>query len=63
VIEATDPRDCAFEAEPESRMRDASVLPQIEIPFERRSREVVLFQTPEEGVVVVLALASPMISP
>ena len=44
VVQSADPGDGAFYSKAETRMRNRSVAAQIQIPFERRLRQIMFFQ-------------------
>src|SRR5256885_15991383 len=57
VWDAADPRDGALEAEPEARVNERPILPEIQVPAVRVLGQPLLADAREQPVVVVLALA------
>src|SRR5256885_1380872 len=58
VWDAADPRDRTLDAEPEARVHERPVLPEIQVPAVRLLGQLVLADAREQLVVVVLALAA-----
>src|SRR5205809_7936587 len=58
VFGAANPGDGAFEAQSKTRVRNAAVAPQVEVPLESFFGQVVLVETFEQQVVIVDALAA-----
>src|SRR2546423_1084843 len=58
VWDAADPRDRTLDAEPETRVHERPVLPEIQVPAVRLLGQLVLADAREQLVVVVLALAA-----
>ena len=56
VPDTADVGQCAFYAEPETGMREGTVASEIEVPFKRLSRQVMLGESPLEECEVVDAL-------
>ena len=56
VRNAADPRHRALEAEPEARVHEAAVLPQVEVPAVGLGIEPLRVDPRQQLVVVVLAL-------
>ena len=63
VAEAANPGNDPFDTHPESRMRNTSVLPEIQVPRELFLGKLVLLDPLQEEVVVVDSLAASDISP
>src|SRR5258708_765754 len=58
VFGATDPGDSALQAQTETRVGNAAVAAQVQIPLERLYRQVVLFQSLNKQIIVVDTLAA-----
>lgn len=58
MFEAADPGDDAFEAVSEAAVWYGAVATEVQVPLEGIQREIVVFDSLEEGFVVVFALAA-----
>ena len=58
VFDATEPGHHTFDAHPESGMRDASILAQVQIPLEGLDGKVVLLDAFQQQVMIVDSLAA-----